>query len=98
VPLFATEAGAVVVFVAVGVAVAVAVFVAVGVAVAVADAVAVALAVALAVAVPAVVAFFVATGFELFVVVGVDEAGAEVLIPVEPIAAPPAMLRSLELI
>jgi hypothetical protein len=28
--------------------------------------------------------------------VGDDEAGAEVLIPVEPIAAPPAMLRSLE--
>jgi hypothetical protein len=84
VPLFAAGAGAVVVFVAVGVADALVV--------AVADALAVAVAVA------AVVAFFVATGFELFVVVGDDEADAVVLVPVEPIAAPPAMFKSLELI
>jgi hypothetical protein len=82
VPLFAAGAGAVVVFVAVGVA----------------DALVVAVADALAVAVAAVVAFFVATGFELFVVVGDDEADAVVLVPVEPIAAPPAMFKSLELI
>ena len=80
VPLFAAGAGAVVVFVAVGVA----------------DALVVAVADALAVA--AVVAFFVATGFELFVVAGDDEADAVVLVPVEPIAAPPAMFKSLELI
>ena len=41
---------------------------------------------------------FVATGFELFVVAGDDEADAVVLVPVEPIAAPPAMFKSLELI
>ena len=80
VPLFAAGAGAVVVFVAVGVA----------------DALVVAVADALAVA--AVVAFFVATGCELFVVAGDDEADAVVLVPVEPIAAPPAMFKSLELI
>jgi hypothetical protein len=66
------------------------------VAVGVADALVVAVADALAVA--AVVAFFVATGFELFVVAGDDEADAVVLVPVEPIAAPPAMFKSLELI
>ena len=82
VPLFAAGAGAVVVFVAVGVA----------------DALVVVVADALAVAVAAVVAFFVATGFELFVVAGDDEADAVVLVPVEPIAAPPAMFKSLELI
>jgi hypothetical protein len=73
-------------------AAAVVVFVAVGVA----DALVVAVADALAVA--AVVAFFVATGCELFVVAGDDEADAVVLVPVEPIAAPPAMFKSLELI
>jgi hypothetical protein len=82
VPLFAAGTAAVVVFVAVGVA----------------DALVVAVADALAVAVAAVVAFFVATGCELFVVAGDDEADAVVLVPVEPIAAPPAMFKSLELI
>ena len=55
----------------------------------------VALAVAWAVAF--VVAFFVATGFELCVacVEGDDEADADVLVLVAPIAAPPAILIEL---
>ena len=72
-------------------------------AVGVALCVAVALAVALAEAVAFVVAFFVATGFALFVAVVVavvatafvevdDEAAAVDVVPVEPIAAPPAIL------
>jgi len=44
----------------------------------------------------AAVAFFVATGFELFVVAGDDEADVLIPVPVAPIDAPPAMLRSLE--
>jgi hypothetical protein len=56
-------------------------------------------------ALAAAVDFFVATGFELFVVAGAtafvgeeDEVGVLILVPVAPIDAPPAMLRSLELI
>ena len=62
----------------------------------------VAVAVAAAVAFAVAVAFFVATGFALFVAAAVetawvvvelvDEADADELVPVEPIAAPPAIL------
>ena len=53
--------------------------------------------VAVAWAVALVLAFFVATGFELFVtcVEGDDEADADVLVLVAPIAEPPAMLIEL---
>jgi len=73
---------------------------------AVAAAVGVALAVALAVAFAVGVAFLVATGFDVFVALAVatgfaavegDDEAAAVVVPVEPIAAPPAILiESLE--
>ena len=92
-PLFAAGAAAAVVAAAVGVALCVAVAVALCVAVAV----------AVALALAAGVAFFVATGFDVFVAAAVatgfaevevdDEADAEELVPVEPIAAPPAIFN-----
>ena len=65
----------------------------------VAAAVGVALFVAVAVALAAGVAFFVATGLAVFVALAVatafveddDEADADELVPVEPIAEPPAI-------